>query len=111
MNDLRAIKIKMLEKSLGVANKEVNALKARITDLEKLHADAVDLAADYGEEAAEKQKRIEDLDGLVIAAHDELDRINGEFGNLCMCCFAKEYDALEGVVHRDTCIIKKIRLR
>ncbi|KKK54349.1 hypothetical protein LCGC14_3085620, partial [marine sediment metagenome] len=57
---------------------------------------------------------------LLQEAHDAMDAVNGDYGSdtvissspvpLCLFCKARDYDGQEGIIHQDTCIIKRIRL-
>lgn len=43
------------------------------------------------------------------AIEDKLDKLNGEKGNLCLYCDAKEYDGKIGIIHKDNCLILQLR--
>lgn len=52
--------------------------------------------------------------GLLQEAHDQMDKLNNEnpfdvFRAFCLFCNGGDYDA-DGIIHRDQCIIRKIRL-
>lgn len=40
---------------------------------------------------------------------NELDKLNGDYGNLCLYCNANIYNSKVGIVHSIDCVIPKIR--
>lgn len=49
---------------------------------------------------------------LLIKWEDELDIINGDYGNkkeYCIFCKSIEYDSQQGIIHQDNCIITELR--
>lgn len=57
-------------------------------------------------------KKRAELEAILKEAEQKLDDINAEEGSpfaLCRVCGSDEYNATEGIVHEDTCLIKIIR--
>lgn len=57
----------------------------------------------------ETEKKIKELQGLIIDIEDKLDLLNGEYGSLCLFCNSKIYNAQEGIAHKPHCLMRKLR--
>jgi len=55
------------------------------------------------------EKRNKYLYNLIFQIEEELDELNMEKGNLCIYCDSKEYDGINGIVHKNDCLIIKLR--
>lgn len=54
----------------------------------------------------------DDLRDLIKAAHDKLDDLNAQFGdqgNLCLCCHAQRHHSDVGIIHRQNCLVVRLR--
>ena len=58
------------------------------------------------------KERITELEAGLRALHDNADDMNAEFaqpGRYCVLCRTDSYDAEEGVIHREGCVLRKAR--
>ena len=58
------------------------------------------------------KERIGELEEGLRALHDSADDMNAEFaqpGRYCVLCRTDSYDAEEGVIHREGCVLRKAR--
>ena len=52
------------------------------------------------------------IETLLIEAELRLDFYNYQYGTkkkLCLCCHSIERDSIVGIIHKDWCIIRRIR--
>lgn len=55
---------------------------------------------------------INHLHRLLKASHDKLDDLNAQFGekgDLCLCCHAQRHHGDVGIIHRNHCLIVRLR--
>ena len=58
------------------------------------------------------KQRVRKLEAGLRALHDSADDMNAEFaqpGRYCVLCRTDSYDAEEGVIHREGCVLRKTR--
>ena len=55
---------------------------------------------------------MKNLKEKLIKIEDELDKLNGDYGDknsYCIFCKSQEYNGIEGVIHTTPCVMSQIR--